>query len=665
MKHPFLVAIKKLLVAIFPFLLITGGLFAQCLSGDCLNGKGVLLYPDSERYVGQFWEGKRHGEGTFYYRNGSRYQGQWSVDQPHGSGFKLFKDGTRLEGEWERGKLVRRVERLASLEEYVARGNDQEGCISGNCQNGKGIYIYPSGAVYIGDFYEGEIHGVGVCYYSDGSKYQGEWAHRYPEGKGTKTYADGSQLTGYWKMGQPVDSYGTLLAHVIDGKESENDGSEIQTGCLAGDCRSGQGTFAYADGSRYEGQFFEGRPEGWGSFYYVTGETYTGSFREGVPHGRGSRESPDGQVIRGEWRDGEYLGQTAAAASAGCLEGDCENGYGRYRFKDGSSYTGTFKNFLPHGRGVVQYTNGERYEGEMAEASFDGQGTFFKEDGRRLSGRWRQGAFLGGAGSPDVQLDPFSNIASAPSKPLEAPSINRAQGKVWAVIIGVAAYDHMPVLRYTDDDAYRIYAFLKSPEGGALDDRQIRILIDEDATKQKIVDAMNETFGKAGPNDLVLLYFSGHGLKGSFLPIDFDGYNNKLYHEEINNILGSSRAKLKLCIADACHSGSLLAMRGEANRPTLVSYYENLAKARAGTALIMSSKSDETSLESSGLRQGVFSHFLIRGLKGEADLDANKVVTVQELYRFIFSNVRSYTGNRQSPVIQGDYDETMMVAVKR
>mgnify|MGYP006302376125 CR=1 FL=1 len=50
---------------------------------------------------------------------------------------------------------------------------------------------------------------------------------------------------------------------------------------------------------------------------------------------------------------------------------------------------------------------------------------------------------------------------------------------------------------------------------------------------------------------------------------------------------------------------------------------------------------------------------------GEADLDADQVVTVQELYNFIFANVRSYTGNRQSPVIKGDYDETMMVAVKR
>ncbi len=79
----------------------------------------------------------------------------------------------------------------------------------------------------------------------------------------------------------------------------------------------------------------------------------------------------------------------------------------------------------------------------------------------------------------------------------------------------------------------------------------------------------------------------------------------------------------------------------------------------------MSSKAEETSLESSGLRQGVFSHFLIRGLKGEADKNSDKVVTIQELFDFVFGNVRDYAGNRQSPVLKGTYDPMMPVAVLR
>ena len=97
----------------------------------------------------------------------------------------------------------------------------------------------------------------------------------------------------------------------------------------------------------------------------------------------------------------------------------------------------------------------------------------------------------------------------------------------------------------------------------------------------------------------------------------------------------------------------------------LKSYYTSLAQANPGTALILSSKSGETSLESTGLRQGVFSHFLLRGLKGEADKDYNSIVTVQELYEYIAGNVKSYTAQQQSPVIEGNYDRNMTVSVIR
>ena len=106
-------------------------------------------------------------------------------------------------------------------------------------------------------------------------------------------------------------------------------------------------------------------------------------------------------------------------------------------------------------------------------------------------------------------------------------------------------------------------------------------------------------------------------------------------------------------------------MRTPNAQSTLLSFYQNLAQADPGTALIMSSKSDETSLEARGLRHGVFSHFLIRGLKGEADANENKIVTVNELFNFVYRNVREYTGNLQSPVLRGNYDPDMPVGVVR
>ncbi len=532
-------------------------------------------------------------------------------------------------------------------------------CLSGDCKNGIGTYKYSSGAKYTGHFANGEINGVGVCYYTDGSKYQGEWAARYPEGKGTKTYADGTVRTGLWKKGKPVDETGKVLVEYIAKKKEErqNDDTDVQAGCLSGDCQNGQGVFAYPDGSKYEGQFRGGKFQGSGTFFFGNGDKYVGNFKENYPNGYGTRFLKDGSQEIGQWKQGEFIGASLVqSGKVGCVSGDCESGQGTYVYKEGAAkYVGTFQHNLPHGYGVCTYANGDRYEGEWEEGAFEGGGSLALRDGTLVVGFWRAGEYLG-------KEAPAGYQASNSKPPVTTPPVTAAVPKIWAVVVGVAAYDHMPVLRYTDDDAYRFYAFLKSPEGGALLDNQVRVLIDEEATRENVLATIDEVFGMASPNDLVLFYFSGHGLNGSFLPIDFDGFNNKIAHEEIAAAFGKCKAKYKLCLADACHSGSILAMRSGEADPVLTQYYQMLAKSVSGTALIMSSKAEETSLESSGLRQGVFSHFLIRGLKGEADKNKDKIVSVQELYDFIGENVRAYTGNRQSPVIKGTYDPQMPVA---
>ncbi|MBX2929822.1 MAG: caspase family protein [Saprospiraceae bacterium] len=628
----------------------------QCLSGNCLNGSGVYLFPSGAKYVGQFKNGVPSGTGSCAYSDGRKYQGEWLNGLQNGKGIQIFPDGSRIRGVWSMGRIVSEEQAAGPQSEFRPR-NIVVGCISGDCDNGEGIYIFPSGAVYIGHFRNGEVHGIGVCDYSDGSRYSGEWKNRFPDGTGTKTYADGSRRTGRWERGQPIDDTGNLLDGLIRMQESRIDIADIQSGCIAGDCYSGTGTMAYPDGSRYDGAFQGGKPQGQGNFQYANHSRYSGSFSVGLPHGDGTLFRPDGTQLTGRWENGEFAGAALSPGQVRCTEGDCFNGTGTYVFKNGAKYTGTFLNNLPHGSGTVTYPNGEKYIGEMAEATFNGRGTLYLSDGTPVSGYWKNGAWLG-----ENPLQPTPTpVPPPPVKPFEPP---RPQAKVWAVVIGVASYNHMPTLRYTDDDAYRLYAFLKSPGGGAVPDDQIRILIDEDATRERILTTINETFFRAGPNDMVVLYFSGHGLKGSFLPFDFDGFDNKLFHEDITAALRNSRARYKLCIVDACHSGSLLAMRGSSSQQLIATYYDQLAKAEGGTALFLSSKSEETSLESSGLRQGVFSHFLIRGLKGEADADGDKLVTIQELYEYVHSNVRTYTGYQQSPVITGDYDRKMVIAVK-
>ena len=94
-------------------------------------------------------------------------------------------------------------------------------------------------------------------------------------------------------------------------------------------------------------------------------------------------------------------------------------------------------------------------------------------------------------------------------------------------------------------------------------------------------------------------------------------------------------------------------------------YYEAFDNVLSGTAFMLSSKAEEFSLEDGGLRQGVFSHFLIKGIKGAADTNRDKVVTISELFAFVHFEVRKYSGNLQTPIMLGQYDQNMPVGVVR
>ncbi|MEL7020089.1 MAG: hypothetical protein AAGK47_00645, partial [Bacteroidota bacterium] len=183
-------------------------------------------------------------------------------------------------------------------------------CVQGDCINGRGIYNYPSGAHYNGDFRNGEIHGVGVCYYSDGSNYRGNWKNRYPDGHGIKTYADGSKYKGLWKKGFPVDERGNVLDELVAKNGGLGTQIDVQTGCLQGDCKTGVGVYAYADGSKYEGAFEEGKIQGNGTFTFPNGDKYIGQFKAGYSHGEGTLYHSDGKKTVGQWHNGEYVNDT-------------------------------------------------------------------------------------------------------------------------------------------------------------------------------------------------------------------------------------------------------------------------------------------------------------------------------------------------------------------
>ena len=400
--------------------------------------------------------------------------------------------------------------------------------------------------------------------------------------------------------------------------------------CLSGNCYNGKGKFKYANQAVYEGNFSNGHPNGKGILIYSNGNRYDGYWEAGKKSGMGTLQFTNGASYHGHFLN-NYM-----------------DGQGRYTFKDGSVFEGIFSEDRPNGKGTLTHPDGSRIsgiwkDGKLQEASLE------SEHIKESSSHSKQT-------STSPVDPPQSHTRPSESMPAQVGNVN-----IYAVIVGVSRYDSFETLKYTDDDAYRLYAFLRSPEGGAVPDDHIHILIDESATKENILSAMETVAGKADENDVIICYMAGHGLEGYFLPMDSDGYRKRVSYLSLKNYLSESKAKQKLFMIDACYSGSLLASRTP-NLTQMQNFYRQIAESDGGTAFLLSSKETEYSKESSGLRQGVFSYFLIEGMKGKADTNQDHIVTIDELYQYIRSGVRSYTKNQQNPLLAGQFQPDLPVS---
>jgi nephrocystin-3 len=116
-------------------------------------------------------------------------------------------------------------------------------------------------------------------------------------------------------------------------------------------------TEIYEDGSRYVGEFKDGKYHGQGTRTYEDGSRYVGEWLDSKKNGRGTYINADGEKYTGEWK---------------C---DKKNGGGTYNYVDGSKYIGDWKDDLCNGGGTLTNANGEEYAGEWKGGEYIHQGT--------------------------------------------------------------------------------------------------------------------------------------------------------------------------------------------------------------------------------------------------------------------------------------------------
>ena len=214
------------------------------------------------------------------------------------------------------------------------------------------------------------------------------------------------------------------------------------------------------------------------------------------------------------------------------------------------------------------------------------------------------------------------------------------QAKTYLVSVGIADYpgtEHD--LRISDNDAKTIAKVFSVAKQAT-----VSILINEQATQSALLSTMHTSFMNANSEDIVILYFSGHGTPGALVC-----YDGLLTYQHIFKMLKGCRASRKVIIADACYSGKM-----RTNNQQTSSYNSQ------NVMLFLSSRTNEVSRESR-YKNSLFTIFLERGLRGGADTNRDRYITARELYDFVHKGVIEASGNKQHPVMWGKFDNNMTV----
>ncbi|HUS00462.1 MAG TPA: caspase family protein, partial [Chitinophagaceae bacterium] len=258
-----------------------------------------------------------------------------------------------------------------------------------------------------------------------------------------------------------------------------------------------------------------------------------------------------------------------------------------------------------------------------------------------------------------------------------------AKGKVYALVIGISKYlqKDIPELQFADRDAQVFADFLRSKAGGMLPEENIQLLINEKATSSAIYDAIYWLKTTCKKDDLVFFYFSGHGdvenltmYKNGFLICYDTPPNNYVnlslsvdYLNDIANTLSAETMANIVLITDACHSGKLAGSKHKGN--LLVGKQLRAVKdaEKNKEIRIASCDADQLSneMEDWGGGRGVFSYYLINGLKGLADKEKDGIITLDEIKKYLDNSlakdpVLKRENIKQTPVLNGK--ETFVLA---
>lgn len=234
-----------------------------------------------------------------------------------------------------------------------------------------------------------------------------------------------------------------------------------------------------------------------------------------------------------------------------------------------------------------------------------------------------------------------------------------------ALIVATSQHDdpNFDDLKAPFNDAATLAALLRDPQIGGFDSVKISA-----NRKSSDINLEIEKFYKgANQEDLLLFYFSGHGIKDSYgqhYLIARDSNLNSLRatalsSDALRNSLNESHSRKKVIIVDCCFSG---AFGSSMTAKSVKSVDLGSSISGEGTILITSSDAFQYSFENDGAkeldsRSSKFTQRLIEGItSGDADIDGNGFIDVEELYEYAYQKMMQQGGEHEQTPQKWTFD---------
>ncbi len=190
-------------------------------------------------------------------------------------------------------------------------------------------------------------------------------------------------------------------------------------------------------------------------------------------------------------------------------------------------------------------------------------------------------------------------------------------------------------LRYVDADADRVSAVLE--DLGGVDRNNVFRVRHATPASLRAAFAQAETRSHGDADAVLIVYFSGHADDTGLLL-----GNDHFDYRELRRLLAGSSARTRVVLLDGCQTGGVVASKG--GRPGTAFDVRLLRpESVSGAAIIAASTAAEEAQESSRLEGSFFTHYLVSGLRGAADQNADGRVTLAESYAYAYTQTLAST----------------------